>query len=46
MTPDKSRGRVKTTDPKFANDQIFDLVNVDETSRRIGSGCLSGLKRA
>jgi len=33
--PNKSRGCVKTPDTKFGNSQIFDMVNFDETSRRI-----------
>jgi hypothetical protein len=33
--PPKSRGFVKTPDPKFGNDQLCDMVNFDETSRRI-----------
>jgi hypothetical protein len=33
--PNHARGRVKTPDTKFGNDQIFDMVNFDETGRRI-----------
>jgi hypothetical protein len=31
----KSRGCVKSIGVKFGNDQIFDMANFDETSRRI-----------
>ena len=34
--PNKSRGWVKSADLKFGNDQIFDLRNFDESSRRTG----------
>ena len=35
MWPNKSRGCVKSVGVKFGNDQIFDMGNVDEMSRRI-----------
>ena len=33
--PNKSRGCVKSVGVKFGNDQIFDMENFDEVSRRI-----------
>jgi hypothetical protein len=33
--PNKARGCVKSADTNFGNDQIFDMANFDETSRRI-----------
>jgi hypothetical protein len=35
MTPNKSRGCVKTPDPKFCNDTIFDMADFDESGRWI-----------
>jgi hypothetical protein len=35
MRPNKSRGCVKSVGVKFGNDQIFDMENFDEVSRRI-----------
>ena len=35
MLPNTSRGCVKTIESKFGNDQIFDMANFDEMSRRI-----------
>jgi hypothetical protein len=34
-SPNKSRGCVKSIGAEFGNDQIFDMGNFDETSRRI-----------
>jgi hypothetical protein len=34
--PNKSRGCVKSADPNFGNDQIFDMPNFDESGRWIG----------
>jgi hypothetical protein len=33
---EKSRACVKSADTKFGNEQIFDMENFDESSRRIG----------
>ena len=35
MPPNKSRGCVKSVGVKFGNDQILDMENFDEVSRRI-----------
>jgi hypothetical protein len=35
MLPNNSRGCVKTLEMKIGNDQILDMVNFDEMSRRI-----------
>jgi hypothetical protein len=35
LWPNKSRGCVKSVGVKFGNDQIFDMENFDEVSRRI-----------
>jgi hypothetical protein len=35
LWPNQSRGCVKTLEMKIGNDQILDMANVDEMSRRI-----------